>query len=207
MSEPMTKEEKLARYRALNATTPKGGILFAGSSLMEMFPVEAFAAERGLTVTNRGVGGFVTRELLDNLDTCILDLAPRKLFINIGTNDLSDPDLPIEAVMENYRRILEAVKARVPAVEIIMLAYYPVNYEAATEELKPCLRVRTNAKIDAANRAVEALARELGARYLDINAPIRDAQGRLKAEYTLEGMHINEAGYRALWPGLLPWLN
>ena len=33
-------------------------------------------------------------------------------------------------------------------------------------------------------------------RYHELNQPLKDEQGRLKAEYTLEGMHINSAGYR-----------
>ena len=35
-----------------------------------------------------------------------------------------------------------------------------------------------------------------------MNAPLTDDQGRLKAEYTIEGMHIYEAGYRAIWPAV-----
>lgn len=201
-----TKAEKINRYRELNKTAEKHGILFAGSSLMEMFPVEKFAAEQGITVCNRGIGGFVTQELLDNLDACILDLAPRRLFINIGTNDLSIADMPISAVMDNYRLILQKVRAALPDVEIFMMAYYPINYEAAAEDMKPCLRVRTNEKIEEANREVEKLAKELGARYIDVNAPLKDSRGRLKAEYTIEGMHIREEGYRAIYPLLAPYL-
>lgn len=61
-----TKEYKLERYHKLNLTAEKGCVLFAGSSLMEMFPVEKFAHEDGLPVTvyNRGVGGFITDELI-----------------------------------------------------------------------------------------------------------------------------------------------
>ncbi|MBR0228949.1 MAG: lysophospholipase [Clostridia bacterium] len=201
-----TKAEKINRYRELNKTAEKHGILFAGSSLMEKFPVEKYAAEQGITVCNRGIGGFVTQELLDNLDACILDLAPRRLFINIGTNDLSIADMPISAVMDNYRLILQKVRAALPDVEIFMMAYYPINYEAAAEDMKPCLRVRTNEKIEAANREVEKLAKELGARYIDVNAPLKDSRGRLKAEYTIEGMHIREEGYRAIYPLLAPYL-
>ena len=201
-----TKAEKINRYRELNKTAEKHGILFAGSSLMEKFPVEKYAAEQGITVCNRGIGGFVTQELLDNLDACILDLAPRRLFINIGTNDLSIADMPISAVMDNYRLILQKVRAALPDAEIFMMAYYPINYEAAAEDMKPCLRVRTNEKIEAANREVEKLAKELGARYIDVNAPLKDSRGRLKAEYTIEGMHIREEGYRAIYPLLAPYL-
>jgi len=35
---------------------------------------------------------------------------------------------------------------------------------------------------------------------MDFNAPLTDARGRLKAEYTIEGMHIRPEGYRAIWP-------
>ncbi|MBQ8148917.1 MAG: lysophospholipase, partial [Clostridia bacterium] len=75
----MEKAEKLLRYREANKTARKGQIVFAGSSLMEMFPVEKLLGERGIDVTvyNRGIGGYVTREMLDNLDVCVTDLQPR----------------------------------------------------------------------------------------------------------------------------------
>ena len=60
--------------------------------------------------------------------------------------------------------------------------------------------------IQKANAAVEALARRFGAAYLDLNAPLRDENGCLKAEYTLEGIHMYADGYRALLPALLPAL-
>lgn len=197
-----TKEYKIERYRKMNETAEKGCVLFAGSSLMEMFPVEKFAAEDGLPVTvyNRGVGGFITDELIENIGVCILDLAPGKLFINIGTNDLSDPDRPLQQVMDNYSAILGEVRRTVPGVRIYLMAYYPVNYDAAAPEMKDCLKIRSNEKIAAANERVKALADLYGAKYIDVNAPLKDEHGNLRAEYTFEGMHINEEGYRAVYP-------
>lgn len=54
----MTKEEKIARYRKMNRDIEKGQVVCAGSSLMEMFPVEKLAQEAGYDVTiyNRGIG-------------------------------------------------------------------------------------------------------------------------------------------------------
>lgn len=82
----MTKEEKIKRFERLNKEVVPGQIVCAGSSLMEMFPVEELVREKQIhmTIYNRGVGGFITDELLENIDTCILDLKPSKLFINIG---------------------------------------------------------------------------------------------------------------------------
>lgn len=204
----LTKEEKVRRYEKWNKTAQKGQTVFAGSSLMEMFPIEEFVREEGLPVTvyNRGVGGYVTEELLENLGPCILDLAPSRLFLNIGTNDLSDPLKPIEKMLDTYGAILTEVRRRLPGVEIYLMAYYPVNYEATTEEMKPCLAIRTNEKIRRANEGVKALAQRHGASYIDINEPLFDHAGNLKAEYTIEGMHLNEQAYRSVYPLLKPYL-
>lgn len=197
-----TKEYKVERYRKMNESVKKGSVLFAGSSLMEMFPIEQFAADDKLPVTvyNRGIGGFITDELINVIDVCILDLEPSKLFINIGTNDLSDTRIAMSTVMKNYEYILRETTKRVPDVKIYLMAYYPVNPEAATEETRECLKIRSNEKIAAANEEVKKLADKLGAKYIDVNAPLKDEKGRLKAEYTYEGIHIKEEGYKAIYP-------
>ena len=138
-----TKEYKLERYHKLNLTAEKGCVLFAGSSLMEMFPVEKFAHEDGLPVK---------------------------------------------------------VKKAVPEVRMYLMAYYPVNYSAATPEMKPCLLIRSNEKIARANEEVKMLADRFGASCIDVTAPLKDENGDLRAEYTIEGMHINEDGYRSIYP-------
>ena len=203
----MTKDERAAYYKELNRKVIPGQIVCAGSSLMEQFPVEKFIKENQLDVTlyNRGIGGYVTEELLEHINTCILDLQPSRLFINIGTNDLSNPNVTISQMIANYDRILSIVQEKFPQVEIYMMAYYPINYEAAAEEMKPCLRVRTNERINEANEAVKVLGQKHHARYIDINAPLKDAQGNLKAEYTIEGMHITEEGYRSIFPEFMKY--
>ena len=206
MTEPAWRAEKrrlVQRYRESNRTAEKGGIVFAGSSLMEMFPVEKWARELPgcPPVYNRGVGGYRTEDTLPILDALVTDLQPRRVFLNIGTNDLSDPSVTIDALMERYDHIMHLIEEALPGVEIIVMAYYPINIDAATDEgMKACLRIRTNERIAEANRALEILAAAHGQPYRDFNAPLTDAWGRLKAEYTIEGMHIRPEGYRAIWP-------
>ena len=205
MTEPAWRAEKrrlVERYREENRSAVRGGVVFAGSSLMEMFPVQTWAQELPgrPPVYNRGVGGYRTEDMLPLMDVLVTDLMPRRVFINIGTNDLSDPAVTIDALMGRYEEILRIIAARVPGVEIVLMAYYPINYDAADEGMKATLRVRTNARICEANRAVSALAARLGHAFCDFNAPLKDDEGRLKAEYTIEGMHIREEGYRAIWP-------
>lgn len=202
------KEIKVERYREENKAVVKGQIVFTGSSLMEMFPINKLLKEHGdhTIIYNRGVGGFISDELLAVIDVCAIDLQPSKVFINIGTNDLSWSSIPISALMDNYDKIISAIEGAVPNVKIYLMAYYPVNYEAASEEMKECLKIRTNEKITAANAEVKKLAEKLGQRYIDINRNLKDGQGRLKAEYTIEGMHINEDGYRAVYDDIMEYV-
>lgn len=202
------KETKVERYRQENKSARRGQIVFTGSSLMEMLPISKLLAEHGddTVIYNRGVGGFLSHELLKVIDVCAIDLQPSRVFINIGTNDLSRSSIPISEMVDNYDRILTAIENAVPGVRIYLMAYYPVNFEAASEDMKECLKIRTNEKLNAANAEVRKLAERHGQRYIDINRPIRDEQGRLKAEYTLEGMHLNEDGYRALYDDLMAYV-
>lgn len=201
-------DRKLENYRSLNKSVQKNQILFVGSSLMEMFPIEEFVKERKLpfTVYNRGIGGYKTEDLLPVLDVCVYELSPRRIFINIGTNDLSETSIPLEEVIRNYDRILSEIERNVPGVELYLMAYYPVNYEAAAEEMKPCLKVRNNDKIALANGEVEKLAQRHQAKYIDVNAPLKDARGNLKAEYTIEGMHIKREGYLVILDEVLKYV-
>lgn len=202
------KEMKVEKFREANKSVKTGQIVFAGSSLMEMFPINKLLEEHGdeTIIYNRGIGGFVSRELLEVLDVCVLDLKPSAVFINIGTNDLSDASIPVSRLMENYDKIISRIEAAVPDVKIYLMAYYPVNYEAAAEDMKECLKVRSNEKINAANAEVKKLAEKHGQRYIDINANLKDDLGRLKAEYTIEGLHINEDGYRAIYDDIMAYV-
>lgn len=205
----LEKEQMVRDFHVRNQNAVKGQIVFTGSSLMEMFPIEEWVKELGQDapiVYNRGVGGYRTTDLLPILDACVFELEPRKVFINIGTNDLSDPDIPIEKVMEQYDRIIALIEEKLPGVMIYMMAYYPINYDAAAEEMKPCLLIRTNEKIRTANEQVEKLAAKHGQKYINVNAPLMDEQGRLKAEYTIEGMHIKPEGYRAIFDDVMKYV-
>ena len=204
------KKEKVERYRHLNKMVRPHQILFVGSSLMEQFPIYELLLDKELpyTIYNRGIGGYTTPELLETLDVCCYDLQPDKIFINIGTNDLNAPDYTEEGLIARYREILENIKAHLPEAKIYMMAYYPVNPEVAENipYMKEALKVRTNARVMAANAAVEKLAEEIGATFIDCNAGIKDEKGQMKAEYTIEGMHMYGDGYAPVLEVLLPYL-
>nr|WP_296477671.1 GDSL-type esterase/lipase family protein [uncultured Acetatifactor sp.] len=189
----------------------KGEILFTGSSLMEQFPIDELRMTEGIdaVIYNRGVGGFTTEDMLQHMEEMVFATEPRKIFINIGTNDISRTDYRVEKLTENYGKIVSMIQQRLPGAEIYMMAYYPVNEVDKlpdTEWAKGMFATRTNENIRMANEAVEKLAGETGCHYIDVNDGLTDGNGRLKKEYTIEGIHMYANGYRVVLENLRKYL-
>ncbi|MCD8148119.1 MAG: GDSL-type esterase/lipase family protein [Clostridiales bacterium] len=211
----MEQAQKIDRYRILNETARKGETLFTGSSLMEQFPIQELMMDEGMTqvIYNRGVGGFTTADMLQNMEEQVFGTEPSRIFINIGTNDISDASRSFEEVLadmlENYEKILTQMKERLPETEVYMMAYYPVNETdrlAPGEWAKTMFVNRNNQNLPKANAAVEQLAAKFGYHYIDVNDGLTDERGMLKAEYTIEGVHMYANGYRVVLENMKKYL-
>ena len=204
------KERKLNNYKAQNLYIRKGQILFTGSSLMEGFPITEYCLNEGLPIAyNRGIGGYTTDEFLAAIDTVLLEPAPQKLFINIGTNDIAKrPDVEdwYDHLSGNYRAICEIIREKLPDTAVYMMAYYPVNWDAPMAKENGGLGERTNENVNKANRMAEALAQEFGFHYIDVNDGLKDEKGNLKIEYTQDGIHFDSAAYRTVFERLKQYL-
>lgn len=204
------KRDKVQRYKVLNQYVKKGQILFVGSSLMEQFPIYEFIQDYNIkeTIYNRGVGGYTTIELIEVLDTLVFELEPSKIFINIGTNDLNLPDYTTEGLIERYETILKKIIERLPQAKIYIMAYYPVNgeYDFGNPYMKEALKVRTNARINEANKVVEELAKNMGLEFIDVNKNLYDETGNLYHQYSIEGMHMYASGYQAILEDLMKYV-
>lgn len=215
MTEHMQREkaQKVRNYKDLNQCAVKGQILFTGSSLMEQFPVCELAAPLHLDklIYNRGIGGFVTEEFLQAIDTVLFDLEPSKVFINIGTNDMrewEDGSDWLQRLLGNYEKILKQSRERLPDTEFYLMAYYPVNSEAAGDNpgAQAMLKVRTNENLAVVNDRVENLAASYGYHFINVNQGLTDEKGNLKKEFTIEGVHMYAEAYKVVFENLKPYL-
>lgn len=211
------QQDKVNRFRILNQSAKKGETLFTGSSLMEQFPINELKQAFGIDaiIYNRGIGGFTTDDMLNYMDEQIFGTEPSRIFINIGTNDIGMPMTTfaenLEHMLTNYRQILTQIKERLPQADVYLMAYYPVNETApgedAAEYLKYMFINRTNENILTANKAVEKLAEEFGCHYIDVNDGLADEDGRLKKEYTIEGIHMYANGYCVVLENMRKYLS
>ena len=198
----MEQQQKIDKYRILNEHVVKGQVLFTGSSLMEQFPVNELlmSEQMDIIIYNRGVGGFTTDDML-------------QIFINIGTNDISYSGAPFEDVLtymtHNYEEILKQIKIRLPESSVYMMAYYPVNEVDKVPEGewgKDLFVNRNNHNLPIANAAIQKLSEKYGCHYIDVNTGLTDEYGRLKKEFTVEGVHMYANAYRVIFENMKPYL-
>lgn len=204
------QEERLAKLRILNEDVRKGETVFTGSSLMEFFPINELLMTEGMhqVIYNRAVAGFTTGDMLEHMEEMVFGPEPGRIFINIGTNDIGQ-GVGAETLFGNYEKIIRLIKERLPGAEIYMMAYYPVNEtdKPMDESVRKMLfATRTNQNIEEANRGVEALAEKLGVHFINVNEGLSDENGKLKAEYTGEGVHMYANAYRVILKNLKKYL-
>lgn len=204
--------KKVKNFAQLNKDAQEGGILFTGSSLMEQFPICEMCMSAGIqkVVYNRGIGGFTTKDFLENIHVQLLDLKPSKVFINIGTNDMSPqlgPDW-MKILLGNYKNILNQCKEYLPDTKVYLMAYYPVNDHLPDRPfyLSYMFQVRSNDNIALVNKEMAALASEFGYEFINVNDGLTEEDGSLKAQYTIEGIHMYTDAYKLVFRSLQPYI-
>lgn len=190
-------------FAVLNQKANKNGIVFAGDSITDQFPIHEFLA--GVpNIYNRGVGGITSEYLLNNIEEHILQLLPTKLFLLIGTNDLGF-EKPIDETADRIITICKKVEETCPNVKVHLLSVYPVN---ESNKFKDSISVRTNENIKKINNIIKKESKNLNNTvYLDLHPVLSDSNGNLKEEYTPDGLHLTAKGYVEVTAFLLNYIN
>lgn len=191
------------KYRELNQVSVlEPDIIFIGDSIVEYYPLqELFGVAK--TIVNRGIRGYQTRLLLENLDVHLYGDAVDQIVLLIGTNDIGK-DIPMNEALDNLERVIQSIAREYPLSQIKLLSILPVN---EGEEYKQTVYIRTNEKIKEWNQAYEALASAyMQVDFLPIYDSLTDSEGQLKSAYTTDGLHLSVAGYQALSDTLKTYL-
>ena len=204
--------ETVQKYHILNGYATKNEVLFVGSSLMEHFPLNELAQSMGINIVmyNRGISGYKIEDLVKAKEECIFELQPRKIFINIGTNDVGDHSYVQEKLIEEYKNLLIEIKNRLPKASIYVMAYYPVNakedFGLPAEIHERMFKTRTNEALLEVNKAIEKMAGELHLPFINVNNGLVDGEGNLKKEYSTDGIHMYPNGYQNILTNLRTYI-
>mgnify|MGYP000873320536 FL=1 len=200
----LKEQEKIqTKYRELNQVSVlEPDIIFIGDSIVEYYPLqELFGVAK--TIVNRGIRGYQTRLLLENLDAHLYGDAVDQIVLLIGTNDIGK-DVSMNDALDNLERVIQSIAREYPLSQIKLLSILPVN---EGEKYKQTVYIRTNEKIREWNQAYEALASAyMQVDFVPIYDSLTDSKGQLQSAYTTDGLHLSVAGYQALSEALKEYL-
>ena len=200
----LKEQEKIqTKYRELNQVSVlEPDIIFIGDSIVEYYPLqELFGVAK--TIVNRGIRGYQTRLLLENLDAHLYGDAVDQIVLLIGTNDIGK-DVSMNDALDNLERVIQSIAREYPLSQIKLLSILPVN---EGEKYKQTVYIRTNEKIRKWNQAYEALASAyMQVDFVPIYDSLTDSKGQLQSAYTMDGLHLSVAGYQALSDALKTYL-
>ena len=191
------------KYRELNQISLlEPDMIFIGDSIVEYYPLQELLGTTK-TIVNRGIRGYQTGLLLDNLDAHLYGDAVDQIVLLIGTNDIGK-DVSLNDALDNLERVIQSIARDYPLSQIKLVSILPVN---EGEEYKQTVYIRTNEKIREWNQAYEALASAyMQVDFLPIYDSLTDSEGQLQSAYTTDGLHLSVAGYQALSDALKTYL-
>ena len=168
-------------------------IVFMGDSITEewgnLYP-EFFS---GNYYINRGIGGQTTPQMLIRFKPDAINLKPYAIIILAGTNDIAGNTGPstVRMITDNIFSMAELAIAY--EIKVVLSSILPVyQYPWVDDVLDP------PSSIDSINSKIKEYVENKGLVYLDYYSSMVDDRKGLKLDFTGDGVHPNEAGYRVM---------
>lgn len=184
-------QQRVSHFRTL--PIKQGEIVFLGNSITDGAEWSELFDHPG--IINRGISGDQTLGVLNRLDE-VIRRKPSKVFLLIGTNDLQSKS--VQEVIDNTLLIAQVIKKESPATRLYIQSILPINdyYKLFGNHTK------NGEKIVAVNKALKDHAVKYQYLYVDIHTPFADAEGKLKKEFSNDGLHLNGEAY-VYWKHLI----
>lgn len=184
--------QRVSHFKTLRQT--KGDIIFIGNSITD--GGEWSELFNDLKIKNRGISGDVSTGVLNRLDE-VTQRKPAKVFLMIGTNDLARNILP-DSVVKNILLIASYLKQQSPSTQLFVQSILPVNDVFG----KFSGHTNKGERIREVNNKLEQHAAEYNYSFIDLHKLFSDENGKLKKEFTNDGLHLTGKAY-LLWKHLV----
>ena len=174
---------------SLTAHLINRGVLTGGTNTRQVWRSESNMVNLNSEVTSAKIIFPGTGEKMTIADAAG-EAEPEILIITLGT-DWGVSYLSESEFKDCYTKLVKAIQKQSPKTTIVLQSIFPVTATCATLD---------NAKIDAANQWVKAVAAENDCYYLDTQSILKDENNCLKAEYcnSSDGIHLGTNAYEAI---------
>lgn len=180
-----------ARYRGVNSGLP-AQVVFLGDSITDYWGSREGTWFSYPGWLNRGISGQTTQQLLLRERHDALDLHPKAIVLEGGSNDMR-LGFSLEEIRDNILSMGELAESH--GIHVFVTEMTPV-----CDCVRPLTGLRTVARIRQLNRLLAEMCLEKHWELLQFNAPLSDANGLMRAELTVDGVHPNATGYAFLAP-------
>lgn len=151
-------------------------------------------------VKNRGIVGDIIPGFFERLEP-ILKGQPRKIFIMGGVNDISH-GVSADSVVSAMTQVVTTIQARCPKTEIYVQSMLPFNNDVRLWKL---LKGREQVVVDG-NKGLESMCQRLGVTFINLYPLFVGENGKMKPEYTNDGLHLMGGAYLIWRDALLPYI-
>lgn len=151
-------------------------------------------------VKNRGIVGDIIPGFFERLEP-ILKGQPRKIFIMGGVNDISH-GVSADSIVSAMTQVVTTIQARCPKTEIYVQSMLPFNNDVRLWKL---LKGREQVVVDG-NKGLESMCQRLGVTFINLYPLFVGENGKMKPEYTNDGLHLMGGAYLIWRDALLPYI-
>jgi lysophospholipase L1-like esterase len=178
----------------LNLKPGEDRVVFLGDEITENWKRSEAGFFPAKPYINRGITRQTTPQMLVRFRQDVIDLKPKVVIIEAGTNDLASVmgPSPLGTMSEYFMSMVEL--AKVHDIRVVLASVTPVCN--CFQELTPR---RPPGKIIGLNRWLKDYAASSGSVYLDYYSALADGK-LMKRDLTVDGLVPNAAGYRLMAP-------
>ena len=135
---------------------------------------------------------YTISDILDDPRDYIYVYNPTDVFIELGSNDLSDEN-SISGIISNLKKIVRGIQNNRSLANIYVESIYPVN--DTIDNFNSNLSVEY---IKKANSEIESMCKNLNVTYIDMYSELSE-NDLLKEDYTIDGVKLNSNGYKKVF--------
>lgn len=188
------------KYEAANAEVTKSpDVIFMGDSITEFWAVqdpEFF--ENNPNFLCRGISSQVTAQMLARFQNDVIDLNPKVVVIQTGTNDVAKNNgtISFPNVVKQIKSMCEI--ARLHGITPVIASITPCNKFFWMPEARP------GKDIIELNKLIKEYAISAGIIYVDYHSEMTEPDGAMPAAYSKDGCHPVQAGYKVMEKIVMP---
>ncbi len=182
--------------KKFNNLKPGKKCVLLGDSMMAYFPIKTYELDEEMY--NLGIPGDTTTGVLNRINQ-VIRLNPKLIILNIGLNDFVLTNLSHQESLDNILEIRHQLLESCPHTLVFITSLTPINQKDFQDQVyllnrDPQDAIKLNQML---NKRIDEK------HFINLYDDLIDDEGKLKLEYTRDGIHLNQKGYQIYYDTIM----